>query len=40
MKKHSVAWKYDDISVLELDCSRHKAQNLWYLLSSDRIRIE
>ena len=40
MEKHSVVCKYDDISVLQLDCSRHWIQNVWYLLPWDRIRMK
>ena len=35
-----VACKYDDVSVLELDCSRHRDKNVWYLISPDRIGLE
>ena len=39
MEKHSVACKHDDISVLERDRLR-KTQNVRYLVSADRIRVE
>ena len=38
--KASVACKYDNISLLELNSSGDRAQDLWYLVSSDRIRVE
>ena len=40
MKRHSVICKYNDRSVLEMIASEHKAQNVWYLVSPDRIRKE
>ena len=39
MDNHGVACKYGNIRVVKLDCCRHRAENAWYLVSSDRIRV-